>query len=246
MSAASVLKKKIWYLIVCITYLKSTLNSNKISTFLQYKHIGFSAVFGINGQLHILFRIASSDSNAGFGIMSQVSEEIASSFSSHTCLGIWIMSLQDQWILMAIREDNIYFRDIVCWSWAMFVRVIAWLIKTISDLDPGYSRLMWDSFLSWLMWNSISWWFQSIFWSILVFKIDLERTWLEVLSFLGGSGGSVFEDEPRFGRFEVLNFQVRSNIKWKIYPFFDILCSKKFWFGLRFGGSKFGFRAIGL
>ena len=42
------------------------------------------------------------------------------------------------------------------------------------------------------------------------------------------------EDEPRFGRFEVLNFQVRSNIKWKIYPFFDILCSKNLWFSSRF------------
>ena len=46
--------------------------------------------------------------------------------------------------------------------------------------------------------------------------------------------GSVLEDEPRFGRFKVQNFQVHSNIKWKIYPFFDILCSKNFWFSSRF------------
>ena len=46
--------------------------------------------------------------------------------------------------------------------------------------------------------------------------------------------GSVLEDEPRFGRFEVRNFQVRSNTKWKIYPFFDILWSKNLWFGSRF------------
>ena len=35
--------------------------------------------------------------------------------------------------------------------------------------------------------------------------------------------GLVLEDESRFGRFKVQNFQVRSNTKWKIYPFFDIL-----------------------
>ena len=35
--------------------------------------------------------------------------------------------------------------------------------------------------------------------------------------------GRVLEDEPRFGRFEIGNFQVRSNTKWKIFPFFDIL-----------------------
>ena len=42
------------------------------------------------------------------------------------------------------------------------------------------------------------------------------------------------EDEPRFRKFGVWNFQVRSNIKWKIYPFFDILCSKNLWFDPRF------------
>ena len=97
------------------TYLKSTFNRDKISTFLQYKHIGFSAVFRIDGQFHILFWVASSDSNTGFGIMSQVSEEIAMSFSRHTSLRIWIMSLQDQRILMAVGEDNINFRDIISW-----------------------------------------------------------------------------------------------------------------------------------
>ena len=45
----------------------------------------------------------------------------------------------------------------------------------------------------------------------------------------------VLEHEPRFVRFEVRNFQVRSNIKWKIYQFFDIICSKILWFGSRFG-----------
>ena len=44
--------------------------------------------------------------------------------------------------------------------------------------------------------------------------------------------GLVLEDEPRF---EVWNFQVRSNTKWKFYPFFDDLCSKNLWFGSRFG-----------
>ena len=44
----------------------------------------------------------------------------------------------------------------------------------------------------------------------------------------------VLEHEPRFVRFEVRNFQVRSNAKWKIYPFFDILSF--------LGSSKFGFR----
>ena len=139
-----------------ITYLKSAFDCDKISTFLQYKHIGFSAVFRIDGQFHILFRVASSDSNTGFGIMSQVSKEIAMSFSRHTCLRIWIMSLQDQRILMAIREDNINFRDIIYRSGAMFVWIITGLIKTISNLDFGCSRLMWDSILSWLMWNSIA------------------------------------------------------------------------------------------
>ena len=46
--------------------------------------------------------------------------------------------------------------------------------------------------------------------------------------------GSVLEDQPRFRRFKVQNFQVCCNIKWKIYPFFDILCSKNLWFSLRF------------
>lgn len=41
-------------------------------------------------------------------------------------------------------------------------------------------------------------------------------------------------DKPRFGRFKVRNFQVRSNIKWNIYPFFDILCRENLWFGSRF------------
>ena len=139
-----------------ITYLKSAFNCDKISTFLQHKHIGFSAVFRIDGQFHILFRVASSDSNTGFGIMSQVSKEIAMSFSRHMCLRIWIMSLQDQRILMAIREDNINFRDMIYRSGAMFVWIITGLIKTISNLDFGCSRLMWDSILSWLMWDSIA------------------------------------------------------------------------------------------
>ena len=59
---------------------------------------------------------------------------------------------------------------------------------------------------------------------------------------LGCSGGSVLEDESRFRRFEVPNLQVRSNIKWKICPFLDILCNKNLWFGTRFGGLKFSFR----
>ena len=42
------------------------------------------------------------------------------------------------------------------------------------------------------------------------------------------------EDEPRFRKFGVWNFQVRSNIKWKIYPFFEILCIKNHWFSSRF------------
>ena len=60
--------------------------------------------------------------------------------------------------------------------------------------------------------------------------------------------GSVLEDEPRFGRFEVWNFQVHSNTKWKIYPFFIFYEVRTFglvlglvFFG-RFGGLKFGFR----
>ena len=44
----------------------------------------------------------------------------------------------------------------------------------------------------------------------------------------------VLEHRPKFGRFEVWSFQVRSNTKWKSYPFFDILCSKNLWFGLSF------------
>ena len=158
------LSLQLWWWDDCalsITYLKSAFNCDKISTFLQYKHIGFSAVFRIDGQFHILFWVASSDSNTGFGIMSQVSKEIAMSFSRHTSLRIWIMSLQDQRILMAIGKDNINFRDIIYRSGTMFVWIIAWLIKTISDLDSGcsrriFSRLMWDSILSWLMWNSIA------------------------------------------------------------------------------------------
>ena len=51
---------------------------------------------------------------------------------------------------------------------------------------------------------------------------------------MGGLGSSVLEDGPRFRRFEVRNFKVRSNTKWKIYPFFDILCSKHLWVSSRF------------
>ena len=47
--------------------------------------------------------------------------------------------------------------------------------------------------------------------------------------------GLVLKDEPRFGWFKVQNFQVRSNNKWKIYPFFYILCSKFHWFGSSIG-----------
>ena len=67
--------------------------------------------------------------------------------------------------------------------------------------------------------------------------LDLERTWFEVWSFLGGlggSGGSVLGDEPTFGMFKVWNFKVCSNTRWKFYPFFDILCRKNLWFGSRF------------
>ena len=47
--------------------------------------------------------------------------------------------------------------------------------------------------------------------------------------------GLVLEAEPRDGRFKVQNFQVRSNTKWQIYPFFGILLSKNLWFGSSFG-----------
>ena len=50
--------------------------------------------------------------------------------------------------------------------------------------------------------------------------------------------GSVLEDEPRFRKFEVQNFQVHSNTKWKIYPFFDILRSKNLWFEVRSSVSE--------
>ena len=49
-------------------------------------------------------------------------------------------------------------------------------------------------------------------------------------------GGSVLEDEPRFRRFEVQNFKVHSNTKWKM----ELLVQFEVQF--LFGGSKFGFR----
>ena len=61
--------------------------------------------------------------------------------------------------------------------------------------------------------------------------------------------GSVLEDVPRFGRFKVQNFQVRSNTKDRKFTHFFIFYEVRT-FGLvrdsvffeRFGGSKFSFR----
>ena len=75
-------------------YLQFTLNGLKIAIFPKDVHVGFQ-ISGIDGEFHILFAIASSDSNTSRGIIFQMSKEVAMFLSSNS--GFWwsIMPFQD-------------------------------------------------------------------------------------------------------------------------------------------------------
>ena len=75
--------------------LKSALNRFEVTALLQDVHVGHGVVLGVDGELHILGPVTTSDSDASLFFVLQMSDEVAMQFTSHPVFWRGVVPFQD-------------------------------------------------------------------------------------------------------------------------------------------------------